>query len=212
MISDHTSGLLRGLRKISTLSDYDVLYLVNDSVYGPLMPLDGYLERMEDLGAGAFAMVYNPHRRTPHLQSWFIGLDRSVFLSEWFSLFLEGVRPLAGKEDVCMVYECGLTGLLSAHGVRCDALFRMAGKAVYNHVKSAWQAGMPFVKKSAFTRHGGSLGREIRHVLEHAEDVMSQGQYVRMPKTPLERTMSDGCWEELLWIWSCDIFPILVAK
>mgnify|MGYP000015433992 CR=1 FL=1 len=153
-----------------TLSDYDVLYLVNDSVYGPLMPLGGYLERMEDLGAGAFAMVYNPHRRTPHLQSWFIGLDRSVFLSEWFSLFLEGVRPLAGKEDVCMVYECGLTGLLSAHGVRCDALFRMAGKAVYNHVKSAWQAGMPFVKKSAFTRHGGSLGREIRHVLEHAEE------------------------------------------
>lgn len=153
-----------------TLSDYDVLYLVNDSVYGPLMPLGGYLERMEDLGAGAFAMVYNPHRRTPHLQSWFIGLDRSVFLSEWFSLFLEGVRPLAGKEDVCMVYECGLTRLLSAHGVRCDALFRMAGKAVYNHVKSAWQAGMPFVKKSAFTRHGGSLGREIRHVLEHAEE------------------------------------------
>ncbi len=151
------------------LNSYDTLYLVNDSVYGPLLPLREYLERMEALDCGASAMVLNPHRGTPHLQSWLIGLRPEVFLSEWFTAFLMNVMPLESKEEVCVRYETGLTALLAGHGIRYGALYRLSGKAVYNKVKAMWQKGIPFIKKSSFTRHGGSLGRQIRYVLQHAE-------------------------------------------
>ena len=151
------------------LNSYDTLYLVNDSVYGPLLPLREYLERMEALDCGASAMVLNPHRGTPHLQSWLIGLRPEVFLSEWFTAFLMNVMPLESKEEVCVRYETGLTALLAGHGIRYGALYRLRGKAVYNKVKAMWQKGIPFIKKSSFTRHGGSLGRQIRYVLQHAE-------------------------------------------
>ena len=39
------------------LSGYDVVYLVNDSVVGPLRPLEPYLLRMEALGTDAFGLV-----------------------------------------------------------------------------------------------------------------------------------------------------------
>lgn len=155
-------------REHLSVQEYDVVYLVNDSVYGPLRPLTDYLERMEALEAGASAMVLNPHRRSPHLQSWFVGLKKDVFLSDWFSRFLEGVRPQESKKAVCVKYETGLTDLLKEHSVVFDALYRLKGKSFYNKVRSSWKAGVPFIKKSAFTRHNGCLGRQIRYVLEHS--------------------------------------------
>lgn len=154
----------------SDLKDYDFVYLVNDSVYGPFRPIQNYLDRMEALQSDAFAMVLNPHRRTPHLQSWFIGLRKSIFLSGWFAEFLGGVCPLDSKEAVCVKYETGLTELLTAHGAEYDALFRFRGRTVYNRVKACWHAGMPFIKRSAFTRHGGCLGRQIHYVLSHTDE------------------------------------------
>lgn len=153
-----------------SLSEYDVVYMVNDSVYGPLKPLGNYLERMEDMGTGAFAMVLNPHRCAPHLQSWFVGLRKEVFLSEWFSCFLEDVCPQESKEAVCVKYEMGLTELFRQHSVTCSALYRLRGKSFYNCVMASWKAGIPFIKKSSFTRHRGCLGRQIRRVLEHTSD------------------------------------------
>lgn len=155
-------------REHLSLRDYDVLYLVNDSVYGPLRSLGSCLERMESMGTGASGMVLNPHHRRPHLQSWFIGLRKEVFLSEWFSRFLEDVVPQESKEAVCMKYETGLTELLASHSVTFDALFRFKGKSFYNRVKASWKVGAPFIKKSAFTRHNGCLGRQVGYVLEHA--------------------------------------------
>lgn len=155
-------------REHLSLNCYDAVYLVNDSVYGPLSPIGDCLERMEALGTGAYAMVLNPHRRSPHLQSWMIGLRKEVFLSDWFSGFLEGVRAQDSKEAVCIKYETGLTELLGTHSVTFDALYSLKGKFFYNRVKASWEAGIPFIKKSAFTRHGGCLGRQIRYVLDNA--------------------------------------------
>ena len=156
--------------KHAGLSDYDAVYLVNDSVYGPLRPLGDSLERMEALGTGAFAMILNPHHRAPHLQSWFIGLRKEVFLADWFARFLEEVAPQESKEAVCLKYETGLTELLDRHSVTYDGLFRLRGRYFYNRVRASWRAGIPFIKKSAFTRHSGCLGRQIRYVLDHADD------------------------------------------
>lgn len=155
------------------LSGYDVVYLVNDSVVGPVYPLAPCLRRMEALGTGAFSLALNPSRKDRHLQSWFIGLRPSVFRSAWFREFMESVTAVESKEEVCSRYESGLTRLLEAHSVPYAGLYELKGKAVYNDVRRLSAKGFPFVKKSAFTRHGGSLGRSVRKVLAKAAPAMS---------------------------------------
>lgn len=148
------------------LASYDYIYLVNDSVYGPLYELDTYFQKMEAMSVPAFALVLNPHKRHPHLQSWFVGLDRSVFTASWFADFLASVKQEANKNDICVIYETGLTKLMESHDIPYKGLYEVSGKKIYNAVKMLYQAGLPFVKKSAFTRHNGSLGCQLKYVLD----------------------------------------------
>lgn len=155
------------------LSGYDVVYLVNDSVVGPVYPLAPCLRRMEALGTDAFSLVLNPSRKNRHLQSWFIGLRPSVFQSVWFREFMESVTAVESKGEVCSRYESGLARLLEAHSVPYAGLYELKGKAVYNRVGRLCEKGFPFVKKSAFTRHGGSLGPSVRKALSKAAPAMA---------------------------------------
>ena len=148
------------------LTSYDVMYLVNDSVFGPLSSPDFILGGMESLDCEAFSLVRNPNARHPHLQSWFIGLRPSVFLSPWFASFLGSVRPMENKESVCIEYEIGFTALLSFNGVTYDSLFKVRGRGIYNSVLKLNRIGIPFIKKASFTRHCGCLGHQLRLVLE----------------------------------------------
>ena len=156
------------------LSGYDVVYLVNDSVVGPLRPLEPYLQRMEVLGTDAFGLVLNPSRHGRHLQSWFIGLKPAVFRADWFLEFLSCVTATGRKEDVCNRYESGLARLLEAHSVPYAGLWELRGKSVYNAVGRLSRQGFPFLKKSAFTRHGGSLGPAVAKALSKVEPVMAE--------------------------------------
>ena len=156
------------------LTGYDVVYLVNDSVVGPLFPLEPYLKRMEAMGTDAFGLAYNPSRHGRHLQSWFIGLKPVVFRAPWFREFLAGVTAVGNKEEVCARYENGLARLLDAHSVPYAGLWELRGKSVYNAVGRLSREGFPFLKKSAFTRHGGSLGPAVAKALSKAEPAMTQ--------------------------------------
>ena len=155
------------------LAGYDFVYLVNDSVVGPLYPLEPYLRRMEALGVDAFGLAVHPSRKGSHLQSWFIGLKPAVFQASWFEEFLSGVQAEGSKELVCERYENGLTRLLEAHSIPFAGLFELKGKSVYNAVWRLYRKGFPFLKRSAFTRHGGSLGPAVAKVLSHAEPSMA---------------------------------------
>ena len=155
------------------LSGYDVVYLVNDSVVGPLYPLEPYLQRMEALGTDAFGLVLNPSRHGRHLQSWFIGLKPTIFQAPWFREFLASVTAVGSKEDVCNQYENGLARLLEAHSVPYKGLYELRGKSVYNAIQRLARQGFPFLKKSSFTRHGGSLGPAVSMVISKAEPAMA---------------------------------------
>ena len=164
------------------LSGYDVVYLVNDSVVGPVYPLEPYLQRMEALGTDAFGLVLNPSRRARHLQSWFIGLKPAVFRAPWFREFLSGVTAAGSKEEVCERYENGLVRLLEARSIPYAGLFELKGKRVYNAVWSLCRNGFPFLKKSAFTRHGGSLGPAVAKVIAKADPAMAEALIADMDR------------------------------
>ena len=99
-----------------------------------------------------------------------MGFGREVFTSSWFGSFLLSVERQGSKEDVCEKYESGLTRLLSSGGISFGGLYSLPGKSVYNSPYRLYRRGFPFVKKSAFTRHGGSLGRQLRAVLDGVPD------------------------------------------
>lgn len=148
------------------LGSYDFLYMVNDSVYGPLGDILPVLESMESLAVPAFSLVLHPDARLPHLQSWFVGLSGEVFRSGWFGDFLLSVKRQPRKEDVCLLYENGFCELLRSRGISYRGLYSVSGKGIYDRVLSVFKRGVPFVKKSAFLRHNGSAGWQLRRILD----------------------------------------------
>lgn len=181
------------------LSEYEFLYLVNDSVWGPTSRSDLYkaLERMEVLEVNAFSMACKVHTRSPHMQSWFIGLRREVFLSDYFDAFISSVECLKDKVEVCIRYETGLSCLLREKGVKYDALFHLRGREIYGAVARLTRSGMPFVKKSSFLRHNGCLGRKIRHILS-----CSDSGFAEAVVHDAERTFGK---EYIGWFLSCSV-------
>ena len=149
------------------LSKYDFVYLVNDSVYGPLFPLKRYLEKMEMSGTDAFGMVKNTKRAHPHIQSWFIGMRDTVFMSKWFDEFITSVTKLESKGAITSQYEHGFTKNVVAHGGEWMCLYSAHNRDIYNRVKKYYSAKMPFMKRVVFPRHNGALGPQIAYVLRH---------------------------------------------
>lgn len=147
------------------LKKYNFVYMVNDSVYGPLFPLKPYLTKMESANTDAFGLVKNTKHAHPHIQSWFIGMRGTVFLSEWYDTFMSRITKLPSKGDVTKVYEHGFTRNVVEHGGTWMCTFSAHNRDVYNKIKKYYRAKMPFIKKAAFVRHNGRLGHQIAYVL-----------------------------------------------
>lgn len=149
------------------LADYDILYLINDSVYGPLYDLTPYIKKMESGDCDAFGIVKNPHHDHPHIQSWFIGLHKNIFFTTWFDTFMNDITKLSSKGEITRKYEHGLSKLITAHGHKWCCLYTVKKRGIYNHVKKLYCAKMPFMKKVAISRNHGALGKQVLYVLNH---------------------------------------------
>ena len=141
--------------------------MVNDSVYGPLYDLGPYLKTMESYNADAFGLVQKPHHEHPHIQSWLIGLHPSVFLSDWYDCFMKQITKLPHKGAITRQYEQGLSKLIYANNLTWQCMYSVYNRGVYNKIKKLYKRGMPFMKKVAFNRNHGALGRQILYVLNH---------------------------------------------
>jgi lipopolysaccharide biosynthesis protein len=147
------------------LNEYDYIYLVNDSVYGPMFPIQQYLEQMESLPDAAFGIVGNPHKHHPHIQSWFIGIRPCVFTTAWFDEFMCTITRLKDKGTITRKYEQGFSKMIIDNGQTWSCLYTVARRGVYNLVKKLYIKKMPFMKRVAFTRTHGALGGQISYVL-----------------------------------------------
>lgn len=152
------------------LSDYDFVYMTNDSVYGPLFDMKEYFEKMESGTNNAFGIVRKTGGKSEHIQSWFIGMRPSVFASEWFNKFILSVKTQSSKGAVATIYENGFTEKLNENKIKWDCIYHVYNRGVYNKVKKLYRQKMPFIKKLAFTRHNGSLGAQISYVLNKLPD------------------------------------------
>ena len=149
------------------LDKYDFVYMVNDSVYGPLMYIEPSLRKMEQLNCDVFGLAYNRASSRPHIQSWFIGMCRNVFLSPWYDEFMRAITHQPDKGSITYLYEQGFSEMLRAHNVKFNCLYSCPGRSVYNNVAALFRRGMPFMKKVAFNRCNGALGNRILYILNH---------------------------------------------
>ena len=62
------------------LNNYDHIYLVNDSVFGPLFDIKQTLLNMESTKTDATGMVVAAHKTHRYMESWFVRVNKKIFL------------------------------------------------------------------------------------------------------------------------------------
>ena len=156
-------------KKNNLLNKYDFVYMVNDSVFGPLHDLEPVLKQMESKNTDAFGLVESRHTHYRHIQSWFIGMRRGVFMHKWFDKFIMSVKQQPHKYLITVLYENKFTDILEEHNGTWYCPFVCRGRSVYNNPTRLFKLGCPFIKKMSFTRHNGAIGHRLYYVLSHCD-------------------------------------------
>lgn len=102
--------------------DTEMVLMANDSVYGPLWPIDGLLREMDFTKADVWGCTESWQSRY-HLQSYLMGFSPAVVASPAWRNFWSGVRPTWSKNWLVRLYEVGLTQTLLKAGFRCRAVW-----------------------------------------------------------------------------------------
>ena len=155
--------------KHKLLSKYDYVYLVNDSVFGPLFDISNTLNKIESLDTDAGGLVVAKHKTHSYMESWFVRLNKKIAKSAWFKKFIMSVTRQPSKARITITYEHGLSNLIHEHKCSWAGVYNFYGRFTYNNPKYLFKHGCPFVKKACFTRHNGATGNQIKYILNHCQ-------------------------------------------
>ena len=131
------------------LHDADALYLLNDSVLGPVSA-DAFhtaIERVRSTPGDLVGMTEN-YDRGWHIQSYFLVLRQQALHSTAWRKFLHHIESLANKEDAIDVYEVKLAAEMVKAGLRAGVAFKTnfrSDPTVYRW-RELLEDGFPFIK------------------------------------------------------------------
>lgn len=100
-------------RGFAELGEADQLVLCNDSCY-----LISDLAPVFETKGDFFGLIMNSEGYLPHLQSYFLVLNKPVFQSQQFRDFMSAVTKLKLKNEIIEKYEVGLTQCLIKAGFK----------------------------------------------------------------------------------------------
>lgn len=103
-------------------ADTDMLIIANDSVYGPLVPLDDMLSRIDFSVADLWGTTDSWQQRY-HLQSYFLVASPALMRNRAWAEFWRQVRPVANKRWVIARYEVGITQWMLRADIGCAAMW-----------------------------------------------------------------------------------------
>jgi len=104
------------------LAETQELILANDSVFGPLRPIAGLLERLNYNQADVWGLTESWQYRY-HLQSFFMAFGPAALRDPVFKKFWGEVRPVPAKAFIIKAYEIGISQAMIKAGLRCEALW-----------------------------------------------------------------------------------------
>lgn len=150
----------RGLKKAKEkgiLDNYDFLIIANDSCFGPFCELAPIFDKMESKDIDFWGFTHNTVDRVPHIQSYFVSLNKKVFLSKEFNNLLNNVVKEEIRKNVVYKYEHGLTRDLSEAGFKFSTFFEEKSGVFLHDPAKNWEEmilkGFPFLKRMLFTRN-----------------------------------------------------------
>lgn len=108
-----------GLLATQDWADYDRVLLLNDSVVGPLVPVERILAAAT---TDAFGITISP-QYTPHLQSYAMVFGPALLRDPYFAAFWRAMPLLDDREEVIDAYELGLARLLADLQVPLSSYF-----------------------------------------------------------------------------------------
>jgi lipopolysaccharide biosynthesis protein len=157
------------------LNNYDFVYFVNDSVFGPFNPLTPILEQLESGGCDYFGLFPSTLNAPLHIQSWFFGMRRKIFISDWFAEFVNNICKFPNKIDYVWNYEVGLALYVKFHGCSIDYWYKdkdFISTHIYHMLPELYDIGNPFIKKLWFLDKNISYKNRVkqRKVLDYLPD------------------------------------------
>ena len=139
----HVLQLHRGLLEAS------ILYLINDSLIGPIdqSEFSDLINEIRDSKADVIGLTENLEKCW-HLQSYFLAFKERALKSAAFDEFMQAVVCFEDKRDVVREYELRLANVLKAAGLDCEPVFRArdAHNPTTGHWKELLESRFPFVK------------------------------------------------------------------
>jgi rhamnosyltransferase len=110
-----------GLENVD-LTLFDELILCNDSVYGPLWPIDAVFQKMAKRKCDFWGLTANK-KNVCHLQSYFIVFRKALLNSEYFKTFWASIKILDQKQEIIDKYEIGMTSYFTNMGFKSNYVF-----------------------------------------------------------------------------------------
>jgi len=102
--------------------DTEMVVMANDSVYGPIRPIEPLLAQIDFTQADVWGCTESWQTRY-HLQSYLIAFSPRVVASDAWTRFWSTVRPTWSKHWLIRLYEIGLTQTLLKAGFTCRAIW-----------------------------------------------------------------------------------------
>lgn len=172
------------------LNKYDWLYLVNDSVYGPLFDVEPCLKELESRKADLIGLVDFFDKYTPkHVQSWFVGMSKKIATSSILYDFMQSIKQRKNKSEIVCKYEVGLSRMLLQNGFKMSTLFTQDGHdnhPVYDTPKTILENFIPFVKKQGLKNIGGNV-----YLLPYTTDYFNDIVFAHAERTGLDYPKKD---------------------
>jgi glycosyltransferase involved in cell wall biosynthesis len=135
-----------------------ILYLINDSNFGPLNSdkFASLLQRIRSSTGDVIGLTESEEHEW-HVQSYFLAFKPGALSSIPFHRFLNAISILSDKDDVIRTYELKLAPHLRDRGLKVEVIFDApyvpGGEHRYNRTLFDWkqliEEGSPFVKVGA---------------------------------------------------------------
>ena len=131
------------------ISEYDELILANDSVFGPLYPMEKLIEKLEQDRQWDICGINKNNYLKWHLSSYFLVFKKKAFINDIFINHINSVTFEAKNTHVIDKYEVPFMEKFYKNGYCVKSYMSQIGLT-----NPQWKEyvlnGMPFIKKKAF--------------------------------------------------------------
>ena len=139
--------------------DIDQIILINNSVYGPLFPLEPIISEL--CVHGDFFGLTASREFCPHIQSYFLGFNKVVIDHPQFREYWRGSFQGQSKWFTIFRRELAWERFFTKRGFRSAVLIEDSREFPRNPLTFLWKnlisQGFPFIKKSVFTHNYDSV-------------------------------------------------------